>query len=62
MPGDLFTKEALLIQCILGEYQIQLQALLDTGATGIEFIDEAMARHVCEVLQISLIRLASQSR
>lgn len=38
--------------------QIHLTSLLDTGATGIAFVDVAMARHVCDVLQISFIPLA----
>ena len=33
-------------------------SLFDTGATGIAFIDVAMARHVCKVLQILFIPLA----
>ena len=37
--------------------EIKITSLLDTGATGIAFIDLAMARHVCDVLQISFIQL-----
>ena len=38
--------------------EIKITSLLNTGATGIVFIDLAMARHVCDVLQISFIQLA----
>ena len=38
--------------------EIKTTSLLDTGATSIAFIDLAMARHVCDVLQISFIQLA----
>ena len=33
-------------------------SFLDTEATGITFIDVAMMRHVCKMLQISFIPLA----
>ena len=38
--------------------EIKTTSLLDTGAIGIAFIDLAMARYVCNVLQISFIQLA----
>ena len=54
--GNLFTNEALVVACNLGRInEIKTTSLLDTGATGIAFIDLAMARHVCKVLQISFI-------
>ena len=59
LPGDLFTDEALVITCSLGRMnEIKTTSLLDTGATGIAFIDLAMARYVCEILEISFIQLA----
>ena len=59
LPGDLFTDEALVIPCTLGNSsEISTHSLLDTGATGVAFIDEAMARHVCNVLKISFLPLA----
>lgn len=59
LPGDLFTDEALVVSCSLGnKNEIETVTLLDTGATGVAFIDKAMARHVCDVLQISFIQLA----
>ena len=58
LPGDLFTDEALVIPCTLGNSsKISTHSLLDTGATGVAFIDEAMARHVCNVLKISILPL-----
>ena len=59
LPGNLFTDEALVVACSLGRMnEIKTTFLLDTGATGIVFIDLAMARHVCNILQISFIQLA----
>ena len=58
LPGNLFTDEALVVACSLGRMnEIKTTFLLDTKATGITFIDLAMAHHVCEVLQISFIQL-----
>ena len=48
-----------MVACSLSRMnKIKPTSLLDTGATGIAFIDLAMARHVCDVLQISFIQLA----
>ena len=59
LPGNLFTNEALVVACSLGRMnEIKTTSLLDTRATGIAFIDLVMARHVCDVLQISFIQLA----
>ena len=61
LPGDLFTDEALVIPCTLGngsKNEISTRSLLDTGATGVAFIDKAMARHVFDVLKISILPLA----
>ena len=59
LPGDLFTDEALVIPCTLGNSsKISTHSLLDTGATGVVFIDKAMARHVCNVLKVSILPLA----
>ena len=56
LPGNLFTDEALVVACNLGRMnEIKTTSLLDTGTTGIAFIDLAMARHVCDVLKISFI-------
>ena len=38
--------------------EIKTTFLLDTGATGIAFIDLEMAHHVCDILQIFFIQLA----
>ena len=57
--GNLFTNEALVVACSLGKMNnIKTTSLLDTGATGIAFIDLKMARHMCDVLKISFIQLA----
>ena len=57
--GDLFTDEALVILCTLGNSsEISTYFLLDIGATGVAFIDKSMARHVCNVLKISFLPLA----
>ena len=59
LPGNLFTNEALMIACSLGRMnEIKTTSLLDTGATGIAFINLEMAHHVCDVLEISFIQLA----
>ena len=59
LPGDLFTDEALVVLCTLENHnEISSHSLLDTGATGVAFIDETMARHVCNVLKISFLPLA----
>ena len=59
LPGNLFTNEALVIPCTLGNSsEISTHSLLDTGATGVAFIDKAMARHVCNMLKISFLPLA----
>ena len=45
LPGNLFTNEALVIACSLGRMnEIKTTSLLDTGATGIAFINLVMAR------------------
>ena len=59
LPGDLFTEEALVVPCTLGnKNKINTRSLLDTDATGIAFIDKAMACHVCDVLKILFLLLA----
>ena len=59
LPSDLFTNKALVVPCMLGSRaQIKTRSLLYTGATGIAFINKAMARHVCNVLKISFLPLA----
>ena len=59
LPGDLFTDEALVVACSLGRInEIKTTSELDIEAIGVAFIDLAMARHVCDVLQISFIQLA----
>ena len=56
LPGNLFTDEALVIACSLGKMnEIKTTFLLDTGVTGIAFIDLEMAHHVCDILKISFI-------
>ena len=48
-----------MVPCTLGSRaQIKTRLLLDTGATGIAFINKAMERYVCHVLKISLLPLA----
>ena len=57
--GNLFTNEALVVACSLDRMnKIKTTSLLDTGATGITFINLAIARYVCDVLQILFIQLA----
>ena len=59
LPGNLFTDEAFVVACSLNRInEIKITSLLDIGTTDITFIDLAMARHVCDVLQISFIQLA----
>ena len=59
LPNNLFTDEALVVSCKLGNKdEIKTRLLLDIGATGIGFIDKKMAHHVCHVLQILLFSLA----
>ena len=59
LSDNLFTNKALVVACSLGRMnEIKTIFLLDTGATGIAFIDLAIARHVCDVLQIFFIQLA----
>ena len=59
LPGDLFTKTVLVVQCNLrNQGEIQTCILLDTGATGITFVDKKMACYICKILQISFIKLA----
>ena len=56
---NLFINEALMVACSLGRInKIKTTSLLDTGTTGIAFIDLEIARHVCDVLKISFIQLA----
>ena len=58
LSSDLFTDEALVVAYSLGRMnEIKTTSLLDTGATGIAFINLAIARHVCDILQISFIQL-----
>ena len=59
LPGDFFAEEALVTSCVLGNNgEIRTTALLDTGATGYSFIDPAMARRVCNELEIEPIQLS----
>ena len=59
LPGNLFTDEALMVAYSLDRInEIKTTSMLDTGVTGIVFIDTAMAHHVCDILQISFIQLA----
>ena len=59
LPGNLFTDKTLMTLCILeSKKTIQLIFLLDTSASGIVFIDKAIVWTICEVLEISLIKLA----
>ena len=59
LPDNLFTNEALMVVCSLGKMnEIKTTSLLNIKATDIAFIDLAIVRHVCEVLQISFIQLA----
>ena len=61
LPGHLFTNEALVVPCTLGNRgQIETCSLLDIDATGIVFVHKEMARHFCHVLQISFIPLACE--
>lgn len=47
-----------MVQCNLeNQRKIQACTLLDTGATGITFVDKKMACHIYEFLQISFIKL-----
>ena len=56
LPGNLFTDEALVVACSLGRInEIKTTSLLDTRATGIAFINLAIAHYMCDVLQISFI-------
>ena len=59
LPGDFFAKEALIASCMLGNNsEIKTTALLDTKATGYSFVDPAMARRVCNKLEIKPIWLS----
>ena len=59
LPGNLFTDEALVVAYSLSRMnEIKTTFLLDTVATSIAFINLAMARHMCNILQISFIQLA----
>ena len=56
LSGNLFTDKALIVACSLGRMnEINTTSLLDIGATGIAFIDLAIMRHVCDILQIFFI-------
>ena len=47
LPDNLFTDKALVVLCSLNnKNEIETVTLLDTGATGVTFIDKAMVRHV----------------
>ena len=59
LPSNLFTNETFVVAWSLGRMnKIKITSLLDIKVTGITFIDLKMARHVCDVLQISFIQLA----
>ena len=59
LQSDLFTDKALVILCTLeNSSEISTHSLLDTGATGVAFIDKSIARHVCNVLKIFFLPLA----
>ena len=59
LPSDLFTNEALVTPCTLdNDSESFSHSFLDTGATGVAFIDKTMSRHVCDVLKILFLPLA----
>lgn len=59
LPGNLFINETFVVLYSLGnKNKIETVILLDTDVTGVAFIDKAMARYVCDVLQIFFIQLA----
>ena len=59
LSDNLFTNKVLVISYTLGKNsQILFYLLLDTGATGVVFIDKAMARYMCNILKISFLSLA----
>jgi hypothetical protein len=60
MPNDPFAQSPLMVQCTLsnGNYKNQLNALIDTGATGYAFIDELTAHTICEQLLLTPIPLS----
>ena len=56
LPSNLFADEAFVVACSLNRMnEIEITSLLDTGATGIAFIDLAMAHYMCDVLKIFFI-------
>lgn len=59
LPSDLFTNNALVTSCTLGNYSIILSNLfLDTKTTGIVFINKTIAHHVCNMLKSFFLLLA----
>ena len=60
LPGDLFAAEPLLTSCILsseGKQTRRIDVLLDTGATGVGFVDYDTARALCTYLHFSFVQL-----
>ena len=58
LHGDLFAASPLTVACTLGDrIKLVFDALVDTGATGHCFIDEATAQDVCDRLEIEPQRL-----
>ena len=48
-----------MVQCNLeNQGEIQTCTLLDTGTTGIAFVNKKIVRYIYEILQISFIKLA----
>lgn len=56
---NLFTNEVFVVACSLGKInEIKTTFLLDIRAIDIAFINLEIARHVCDILEISFIQLA----
>lgn len=62
LPGDYFSDNALEIEVRLGNSnEITFISLLDTGATGVAFINQSIVQSMSKKLQIPILKLAKPS-
>jgi hypothetical protein len=56
MKDDLFDDQSVMKDCIV-DNRFNIKAMIDTDATDYCFIDKVTAQKICEMIEISLVRL-----
>jgi hypothetical protein len=56
MKDDLFDDQSVMKDCIVGN-KYNTRAMIDTDATDYCFVDKVTAQKICEIIEISLVKL-----